>query len=63
MTKTIQETLKDLKWRKAIMEEMLALEKKWEIVQKPNEKIPIVKYKVDGSIEHYKARLVAKGYA
>lgn len=28
MTKTIQEALKDLKWRKAIMEEMLALEKK-----------------------------------
>lgn len=36
--------------------------KTWEIVQKPNEKIPIVKYKVNGSIENYKARLVAKGY-
>ena len=53
------------------MEEMEALEKNRtrDIVQKPEEKIPVeckqvftAKYKTDGSIERYKARLVVKGY-
>ena len=53
------------------MGEMEALEKNrtWDIVQKPEEKIPVeckqvftAKYKTNGSIERYKARLVAKVY-
>ena len=50
---------------------MQALEKNgtWDVIQKPNEKIPVgckwvftIKYKTNGSIECYKMRLVAKGF-
>ena len=67
--KNFQEAWKNDQWKKAIMEEKTALEKNgiWEIVQKPEDKSPVgckwvftIKYKSDGSIEHYKARLVAK---
>ena len=67
----IQEAWENPDWRKAIRDEMHALEKNgtWEVVPKPKEKVPVgckwvftIKYKVDGSIERYKARLVAKGY-
>ena len=67
----MEEALTNPKWKQAIMKEMRALEKNrtWDIVQKPEEKIPVeckweftIKYKIDGSIERYKARLVAKGY-
>jgi Reverse transcriptase (RNA-dependent DNA polymerase)/gag-polypeptide of LTR copia-type/Integrase core domain/GAG-pre-integrase domain/Retrotransposon gag protein len=68
---TYQQATTDPKWRKAMKEEIEALEKNktwtWEIL--PNGKKPIgckwvykIKYKPDGSIERYKARLVAKGY-
>ncbi|RVW38650.1 Retrovirus-related Pol polyprotein from transposon RE1 [Vitis vinifera] len=67
----IQEAWENPDWRKAIRDEMHALEKigTWEVVPKPKEKVPVgckwvftIKYKGDGSIERYKARLVAKGY-
>ena len=69
--KTFDEPWQDQNWKKAIIEEMSALERNgtWEVVQRPNDKTPVgykwifaVKYKVDGEIERYKARLVAKGY-
>ena len=50
---------------------MKALQKNsmWEVVDFPEEKIPIgcmwvftIKYKPDGTIEWFKARLVTKGY-
>lgn len=53
------------------MDEIEALEKNqtWDLVKKPEGKVPIgckwvftVKYKSNGSIERYKARLVAKGF-
>ena len=68
---TVQEALRDENWRKAMGEEMLALEKNktWDVVELPRGKQPVgckwvftVKYKADGSLERYKARLVAKGY-
>ncbi|CAL8115437.1 unnamed protein product [Prunus armeniaca] len=67
----VEEALKDLKWAKAMDEEMLALQKNntWEVMQLPVGKKTVgcrwvftVKYKVDGTVERYKARLVAKGY-
>ena len=68
---SVQEALKDPRWRKAMNEEMKALKKNstWEVVDLPEGKIPIgcrwvftIKYKADGTIERCKARLVAKGY-
>ena len=68
---TIKEAWQNSNWKKAIQEEMAALEKNgtWEIVPLPKEKTSVgcrwvftVKYKADGEIERYKARLVAKGY-
>ena len=68
----VQDALADPKWRKAMNEEMEALQKNatWELVPLPKEMKPIgcrwvftVKLKLDGSIDRYKARLVAKGYA
>ena len=50
---------------------MPALEKNrtWDVVKMPRKKSPIgskwafiIKYKLEGSIEHYKVRLVAKGF-
>ncbi|XP_039036624.1 uncharacterized protein LOC120173578 [Hibiscus syriacus] len=68
---TVEEALKDPKWKKAVEEELKALENNntWIIVDLPKDKKPVgckwvftVKYKADGSIERYKARLVAKGF-
>ena len=68
--RTFQDAWKNSNWKKAVLEEMSALEKndKWEIVKKPKYKVPVrckwvfaAKYNSDGKIECYKARLVAKG--
>ena len=68
----MQDALADPKWRKAMNEEMEALQKNatWELVPLPKGMKPIgcrwvftMKLKPDGSIDRYKARLVAKGYA
>ena len=67
----VQDALADPKWRKAMKEEMEALQKNatWELVPLPKGMKPIgcrwvftVKLKPDGSINRYKARLVVKGY-
>jgi hypothetical protein len=69
--RNIQEALGSPKWRKAVMDEMKALEtnETWDVMELPRGKRPVgckwvfnVKYKADGTIERYKARLVAKGY-
>ncbi|KAH9783645.1 hypothetical protein KPL71_009401 [Citrus sinensis] len=68
---SVQEALKDLKWKAAMNDEMRSLQKNqtWELVDLPPGKKPVgcrwiytIKYKADGSIERYKARIVAKGY-
>uniref|UniRef100_A0A2N9EG31 Integrase catalytic domain-containing protein n=1 Tax=Fagus sylvatica TaxID=28930 RepID=A0A2N9EG31_FAGSY len=68
---SVQEALKDPRWKEAMNEEMKALQKNstWEVVDLPEGKIPVgcrwvftIKYKADGTIERCKARLVAKGY-
>ncbi|KAH9802383.1 hypothetical protein KPL71_001364 [Citrus sinensis] len=68
---SVQETLKDPKWKAAMNDEMRSLQKNqtWELVDLPPGKKPMgcrwiytIKYKADGSIERYKARIVAKGY-
>ena len=67
----VSDALNQSQWKKAMMEEMEALEKNrtWDIVPLPRGKKPVgckwvytVKYQADGKIERYKARLVAKGY-
>ena len=68
----VQDALADPKWRKAMNEEIEALQKNatWELVPLPKGIKPIgyrwvftVKLKPNGSIDGYKARLVAKGFA
>ena len=68
---SVQEALKDPRWRKTMNEEMKALQKNlmWEVVDLLEGTMPVgcrwvftIKYKVDGTIERCKARLVAKGY-
>lgn len=68
---TIQEALNHSEWKKAIEEEIQALEKNgtWEISNLPKGKQPVgckwifnVKYNANGSLERYKAKLVAKGF-
>jgi len=68
---SVQEALKDPKWKEAMNEKMRSLQKNstWEVVDLPIGKIPVgcrwvftIKYKMDGTIERFKARLVAKGY-
>ena len=67
----VQDALGDPKWRKAMDEEMEALQKNntWELVSLPHEKKAVgcrwvftVKHNPDGSVSRYKARLVAKGF-
>ncbi|KAJ4721161.1 Retrovirus-related Pol polyprotein from transposon TNT 1-94 [Melia azedarach] len=69
--KSIQEAMKDPKWRAAVLEEMIALKKNntWELIKLPTGKKTVgckwvftIKFKADGTVERYKARLVAKGY-
>jgi Reverse transcriptase (RNA-dependent DNA polymerase) len=68
---TYHQAIKDPNWRRAMEEEIKALEhnKTWTWESLPEGKKPIgckwvfkIKYKPDGSIERYKARLVAKDY-
>ena len=68
---TVQEALRDKNWKKAINEEMQALEKNEtrDIVELPKgnklvgcKSIFTIKYKIDGTIERYKARLVTKEF-
>jgi len=68
---SVQEALKDPKWKEATNEKMRSLQKNstWEVVDLPIGKIPVgcrwvftIKHKMDGTIERFKARLVAKGY-
>ena len=67
----IQEALQHPEWRKAVNEEIQALQKNdtWKIMKLPQGKRPVgckwvfnVKYRADGRIDRYKARLVAKGF-
>ena len=62
----------NVKWEKAMDEEMAALyeNETWDLVSLPESKNVIgckwvykVKHNSDGSVRRYKARLVAKGYA
>ena len=68
---SVEEALQDPKWVEAMNEEMEALlkNKTWILVSLPEghktvgcKWVFFIKYKVDGSIEHYKARLVVKEY-
>ncbi|RVW88140.1 Retrovirus-related Pol polyprotein from transposon RE1 [Vitis vinifera] len=67
----IQEALQHPEWRKAVNEEIQALQKNdtLKIMKLPQGKRPVgckwvfnVKYKANGRIDRYKARLVAKGF-
>ncbi|RVW62010.1 Retrovirus-related Pol polyprotein from transposon RE1 [Vitis vinifera] len=67
---TIQEALKISEWKKAVQDEIDALEKNgtWTITDLPVGKRPVgckwiftIKYKADESVERFKARLVARG--
>ena len=69
--KSVQEALTQLEWKKAVMEEIQALEKNkiWEYVKLPAEKKLVgckwvfsVKHNAYGSINRFKVRLVAKGF-
>ncbi|RVW45480.1 Retrovirus-related Pol polyprotein from transposon TNT 1-94 [Vitis vinifera] len=68
---TIQEALKISEWKKAVQDEIDALEKNgtWTITDLPVGKRPVgckwiftIKYKADGSVERFKARLVARDW-
>ncbi|RVX14584.1 Retrovirus-related Pol polyprotein from transposon TNT 1-94 [Vitis vinifera] len=68
---TIQEALKISEWKKAVQDEIDALEKNgtWTITDLPVGKRPVgckwiftIKYKADGLVERFKARLVARGF-
>ncbi|RVW28219.1 Retrovirus-related Pol polyprotein from transposon RE1 [Vitis vinifera] len=65
------EALKFQEWKKAVQDEIDALEKNgtWTITDLPVGKRPVgckwiftIKYKADGSVERFKARLVARGF-
>ena len=69
--KNVQEAISSNEWRKAMDEEMEALEKNgtWEMGPLPVGKklvgsrwVFTIKYHFDGSVARYKARLVARGY-
>ena len=66
-----KEAAHDPRWQHAMETELRALTENhtWDIVPLPSHRKPIgckwvykIKYKADGSVEHYKARLVAKGF-
>ncbi|XLT27854.1 hypothetical protein HN873_059146, partial [Arachis hypogaea] len=66
-----EEAFKDNNWKKAMDEEIHAIEKNdtWELTDLPADKKPIgvkwvykTKYKPSGEVDRFKARLVAKGY-
>ena len=68
---SIQEALKDQAWKRAVEEEIRALESNgtWTLTKLPQGKSPVgckwiftVKYQADGRVERLKARLVAKGF-
>ena len=68
---TFEEACGDQHWRKAMDEEIHAIEKNdtWELTDLPVDKKPIgvkwvykTKFKPTGEIDRFKARLVAKGY-
>ncbi|RVW24406.1 Retrovirus-related Pol polyprotein from transposon RE1 [Vitis vinifera] len=68
---TIQEAFKISEWKKAVQDEIDALEKNgtWTITDLPVGKRPVgckwiftKKYKADGLVERFKARLVARGF-
>ncbi|RVW83269.1 Retrovirus-related Pol polyprotein from transposon RE1 [Vitis vinifera] len=68
---TIQEAFKISEWKKAVQDEIDALEKNgtWTITDFPVGKRPVgckwiftIKYKADGSVERFKVRLVARGF-
>jgi Reverse transcriptase (RNA-dependent DNA polymerase) len=68
---TFGEANKNSIWKKAMEEELQALEKNntWNIITLPKNKKPVgckwvykIKYNYGGTIERYKARLVAKGF-
>ena len=68
---TFEEASTDENWRKAMDEEIFAIEKNdtWELTNLPVDKKPIgvkwvykTKYKLNGEINRFEARLVAKGY-
>lgn len=57
-------------WQEVMKSELNVMEvnNTWTVVSFPENSIGCkwifkIKYRVDGSIEHYKARLVAKGYS
>ena len=67
----VQDALGDPKWRKAMEEEMEALQKNntWQLVPPPQGKKVVgcrwvftMKHNADRSVNRYKARLVAKGF-
>jgi len=69
---SVQEDIKDPRWKNAMNEEMKSLQRNttWEVIDLPTRKKHVgcrwifsVKYKADGDIERFKARLVAKGYS
>ena len=68
---TLEDALRDEKWKNAMKEEILALEENntWHLVPSQQGKNLIdckwvfrIKRKSDGTIDRYKARLVAKGF-
>ena len=69
---TFEEAFQNAEWRKAMEEELDALERNqtWELSPKPKDVKPIsckwvykIKRRTDGSVERYKARLVARGFS
>ena len=71
LNRVFTEALKDPKWKKALEEEISALNKNetWEKCDLPKAKKTIgcrwvysIKYLADGTVERYKARLVVQEY-